>query len=120
MIIKNIILCLFAVVIMAGCDTMATKNNSPAPVVAKDTTPKITGIGGIFFKSGDPASTKDWYTKNLGLVMEPYGAVFEFKNANSPNEANYLSWAVFKQTTSYFKPSEKEFMINYRVQNMDG
>ena len=87
---------------------------------AQDTTPRVTGIGGIFFKTKDPKTTKDWYGNNLGLAIDQYGSPFEFRNANRPQEINYLEWSPFKETTHYFDPSNKEFMINYRVQNMAG
>lgn len=86
----------------------------------KDTTPKVTGIGGIFFKTKNLQETKDWYGKNLGLAIDEYGSPFEFRNANNPDEINYLEWSPFDENTDYFYPSEKEFMINYRVQNIEG
>lgn len=84
-----------------------------------DTTPKVTGIGGIFFRTKDPAKIKKWYGENLGLAISDYGSSFEFRNANRPEEINYLQWSPFEEGTDYFDPSEKEFMINYRVQNME-
>lgn len=83
-------------------------------------TPKVTGIGGIFFRSGNPAETRAWYGKNLGLAIDDYGSAFEFRNADRPDEINYLRWSPFDEGTDYFKPSEKEFMINYRVQHIEG
>ena len=85
----------------------------------KDNTPKVTGIGGIFFKTKDPAAMKDWYGSNLGLAIDPYGSAFEFRNANRPDEINYLRWSPFAEHTDYFQPSEKDFMINYRVQKIE-
>lgn len=82
--------------------------------------PKVTGIGGIFFKTSDPNATKDWYRQNLGLVTDQYGSSFEFRNTNNPDEINYLQWSPFTNDTTYFQPSPKEFMINYRVQNLEG
>ena len=81
--------------------------------------PKVTGIGGVFFKSKDTEQTKEWYAKNLGLATNQWGSTFEFRNANHPNEINYLQWSPFKKESDYFLPSEKEFMINYRVQNLE-
>jgi len=83
-------------------------------------TPKVTGIGGIFFRCADPNKTKEWYNKHLGLATTQYGSSFEFRNANRPDEINYLQWSPFKEDTDYFDPSKKEFMINYRVQNIEG
>ena len=88
--------------------------------VMNDTTPKVTGIGGIFFRSTDPEKAKDWYAENLGLAIDPWGSAFEFRNANRPDEINYLRWSPFPDSTDYFDPSAKEFMINYRVRNLEG
>ena len=79
---------------------------------------KVTGIGGIFFKSDDPEKIKKWYHENLGLVMDAYGSPFEYRNANNPEEINYLQWSPFEKDTKYFDPSKKDFMINYRVENI--
>jgi predicted enzyme related to lactoylglutathione lyase len=86
-----------------------------------DTTPKVTGIGGIFFFSDNPKDTKEWYAKNLGLEIGEWGTVsFESRNVNKPEEVNTLQWCPFKKGDEYFSPSKKEFMINYRVQNIEG
>lgn len=79
---------------------------------------KVTGIGGIFFKSKNPVKTKEWYAKNLGLVTNEYGSVFEFKTADEQEKA-YLNWSPMKEDTTYFEPSKKEFMINYRVEDIE-
>lgn len=84
-----------------------------------DNTPKVTGIGGIFFKTKDPKATREWYAKNLGLNTNDYGSTFESRNINNPDEVNQLQWSAFKDDTNYFEPSEKDFMINYRVQNIE-
>lgn len=84
-----------------------------------DTTPKVTGIGGIFFFSEDPEELKGWYEKNLGLATNDWGSSFEFRNANRPDEINYLQWSAFKEGSEYFAPSKKHFMINYRVQHIE-
>lgn len=80
---------------------------------------KVTGIGGVFFKTKDTQKTKNWYAENLGLVTDDYGSSFETRNANNPDEINYLQWSPFKEDTDYFKPSEKNFMINYRVEHIE-
>lgn len=85
-----------------------------------DKTPKVTGIGGIFFFSDNTEKTRQWYAENLGLETNEYGSSFEFRNANRPDEINYLQWSPFKKGSDYFAPSKKEFMINYRVQNLEG
>jgi len=80
---------------------------------------KVTGIGGIFFKCENPKEIKDWYATNLGLVVDAYGATFESRNANNPEKINYLQWNPFEAKTDYFEPSKKEFMVNYRVENIE-
>jgi len=89
-------------------------------VAQPDATPKVTGIGGIFFFSENPEKTKEWYAAQLGLEVNQWGSSFEFRNANRPDEINYLQWSPFEQGSAYFAPSKKEFMINYRVQNIEG
>ena len=126
---KNMIRSLLFVMILTNCtkptnkdlnmdnktDSIHQKDN-----VIKDTIPKVTGIGGIFFGSKNPKEMREWYGLNLGLAIDDFGSPFEFRNANRPEEINYLRWSPFEQGTDYFKPSEKEFMINYRVQNIEG
>jgi predicted enzyme related to lactoylglutathione lyase len=117
------------VVVAAGCMQEArqdekagnrTDTTGSTDIVMNDTTPKVTGIGGIFFRSKDPKTAREWYGRNLGLAISDYGSSFEFRNANRPDEINYLQWSPFDEGTDYFHPSEKEFMINYRVQNIEG
>ena len=86
-----------------------------------DTTPKVTGIGGIFFYSDNPQDTKAWYAKNLGIEINDWGSSsFESRNINNPDEINSLQWKPFKKGDEYFSPSNKDFMINYQVQNIEG
>ena len=88
--------------------------------IEQDTTRRVTGVGGIFFFSENRKETKEWYAKHLGLKTNDYGATFESRNANRPEEINYLQWTPFKKGSDYFAPSKKEFMVNYRVQNIEG
>ena len=80
---------------------------------------KVTGIGGIFFKCNSPEKMKLWYSQHLGLVPNEYGSVFEFRNASNPEHKGYTVWSPFEEETEYFDPSDKEFMINYRVENLE-
>ena len=98
-----------------------TKNQTETSTSPVDTTPKVTGIGGIFFFSDNPKEMKEWYAKNLGLEISPWGSVsFESRNLDRPDEINSLQWNPFKKGDEYFSPSKKEFMINYTVQNLEG
>ncbi|MES2655890.1 MAG: VOC family protein [Bacteroidota bacterium] len=85
-----------------------------------NTEPKVTGIGGIFFFTENPKETSAWYKAHLGLDTNDYGATFEFRNIDRPEEINQLQWSPFKAGSDYFAPSKKEFMINYHVQNIEG
>lgn len=86
-----------------------------------DTIPKVTGIGGIFFFSDNLQETKEWYAKNLGFEINEWGSSsFESRNINRPDEIDSLQWSPFKKGDEYFSPSKKDFMINYRVQNIEG
>jgi predicted enzyme related to lactoylglutathione lyase len=80
---------------------------------------KVTGIGGIFFKCKDPDQMKEWYKTHLGLDTDQYGTTFEWRQANDPNQKGFTQWSPFSEKTKYFEPSSKEFMINYRVENLE-
>jgi D-3-phosphoglycerate dehydrogenase len=78
---------------------------------------RVTGIGGVFFKSSDPKSLKDWYKTHLGLGTDDYGCTFWWKDdAGNPCATQ---WSPFSETTGYFAPSEKPFMQNFRVHDLD-
>ncbi|MGZ4098097.1 MAG: VOC family protein [Bacteroidia bacterium] len=79
---------------------------------------KVTGIGGIFFKATSVKTMNEWYYKNLGLVPNESGSLFEFRSATDPNIKGYLQWSLFNDKTKYFEPSQKQFMINYRVKDL--
>jgi predicted enzyme related to lactoylglutathione lyase len=80
---------------------------------------KVTGIGGIFFKCKDPNKMREWYSTNLGLNTNKYGAVFEWHQGGDSTKKGFTQWSPFNEKTKYFEPSTKDFMINYRVENME-
>lgn len=123
---KNYIFILGIILIVASCtnnnyQTMTTESDMSENQGSNinDTTPRVTGIGGIFFKSENPNELSQWYGDNLGLTIDDYGSPFEFRNAHSPYDINYLRWSPFEKNTDYFNPSEKGFMINYRVYDIE-
>jgi predicted enzyme related to lactoylglutathione lyase len=79
---------------------------------------RVTGIGGIFFKCNDPGKMKEWYKTHLGLNVNKYGTVFEWRQAADSTKKGFTQWSPFNVSTSYFKPSTKDFMINYRVADL--
>ena len=80
---------------------------------------RVTGIGGIFFKCKDPKKVREWYQTHLGLNTNQYGTVFEWYQGADSTKKGFSQWSPFKETTKYFEPSTKEFMINYRVENLE-
>lgn len=79
---------------------------------------KVTGIGGIFFKCKDPKKMNEWYQTHLGLNTNKYGTVFEWRQGGDTTKKGFTQWSPFSETTKYFEPSTKDFMINYRVENL--
>jgi predicted enzyme related to lactoylglutathione lyase len=79
---------------------------------------RVTGIGGIFFKCKDPKAIKEWYSAHLGMKTDQYGTNFEWFTGADSTKKGYTQWSAFKETTKYFLPSTKEFMINYRVDDL--
>ena len=78
---------------------------------------RVTGIGGIFHKVADPAKTRDWYARVLGITGE-YGAVLPW--SREPDVATaYSQIAPFAADSSYFAPSTARFMLNLRVDDLD-
>ncbi len=81
---------------------------------------RVTGIGGIFFKSKDPARLREWYRDHLGIESEgESGASFPWREVDKPEQHGLTVWSPFPQDTHYFNPSTAPFMINYRVANLD-
>ena len=93
----------------------AISNKTKQPATMK----KVTGIGGIFFKCKDPEKMNEWYKTNLGLNTNQYGAVFEWRQGADSSKKGFTQWSPFKETTKYFEPSSKDYMINYRVENIE-
>ncbi len=79
---------------------------------------RVTGIGGIFIKCKDPKKLRDWYHSHLGLNTNQYGAVFEWRQGADSTRKGFTTWSPFRETTKYFEPSTKDFMINYRVADL--
>ncbi len=125
---NRLIITISIVVLFASCNSTTKetnhmedkKNQTDSSTLPVDSTPKVTGIGGIFFYSDNPEKAKEWYTKNLGIEINDWGSSsFESRNVNKPDEINSLQWKPFKKGDEYFSPSKKDFMINYQVQNIE-
>lgn len=80
---------------------------------------KVTGIGGIFFKCKDASKLNEWYKTHLGMNTSQYGVNFEWREEEDPSKKGSTQWSPFAENNKYFEPSAKEFMINYRVENLE-
>ncbi len=79
---------------------------------------KVTGIGGVFFKTENPKELGEWYKQNLGLDLEAWGgAILKWPN-DEATDKGVTVWSAAQNDTKWFSPSESSFMINYRIDNM--
>lgn len=81
---------------------------------------RVTGLGGVFYKCADPGKQLAWYREHLGIEAAEYGFSFRWREHAEPEAVGYTVWAPFKQDTGYFAPSEKPFMVNFRVHDLVG
>ena len=80
---------------------------------------RVTAIGGVFFKCKDPGKMNEWYKTHLGFNTSPYGTKFEWRQEADPEKKGITLWSPFSDKTKYFEPSPRDFMINYRVDNLE-
>ena len=81
--------------------------------------PRVHGLGGVFFKADDPAALAAWYQRHLGVGVEGWGgAMFPWRRDDTGERA-YTVWSPFKAETKYFEPSDKPYMLNFRVDDLD-
>lgn len=106
-------------IVISFCSGFALKTVITPTTSGQSKSKKVTGIGGIFFKCKDPKAIREWYKTNLGLSVNQYGSVFEWYQGADSTKKGFTQWSPFKETTKYFEPSAKDFMINYRVENME-
>lgn len=114
---------IFALLGMFGAGYMLNNilelNTKEKPNMKTENNLKVTGIGGIFFKCENPEEIKEWYKTHLGLNTDQYGTSFEWRQGTDPTKYGFTQWSPFNADTKYFEPSEKQFMINYRVENIE-
>ena len=81
--------------------------------------PRVTGLGGIFFKARNPKKLGGWYKKYLGLSLESWGGcAFPWRDAKNPRKKGCTVWSPFEAGTKYFGPGRQGHMVNYRVANL--
>jgi predicted enzyme related to lactoylglutathione lyase len=80
---------------------------------------RVTSIGGIFFKCQNPDAQKEWYAKHLGIVMDKYGSSFEWRHSDNKEQKGYTAWSPFEKDTDYFGNAAQQYMVNYRVDDLE-
>ncbi len=81
---------------------------------------RVTGIGGIFFKSEDPGALMDWYRRHLGIEIDSSGGwSFTWREKSRSRRIGYTVFSPFKRSTDYFEPSEQPYMFNFRVADLN-
>jgi predicted enzyme related to lactoylglutathione lyase len=81
---------------------------------------KVTGVGGVFFKSQDPAALAAWYRTHLGFPLEDFGGAILRWPEDKAEDRGLTVWHLAKNDSQWFSPSTSSFMINYRVDDMAG
>ncbi|MGD8495170.1 MAG: hypothetical protein PVF05_03205 [Gemmatimonadales bacterium] len=82
--------------------------------------PRVTGLGGVFFKSADPGGLRSWYRDHLGIEFGDWGGfAFLWREQDRLDEIGYTIWGPFPDTTRYFSPSELPYMVNFRVADLE-
>ena len=81
---------------------------------------KVIGVGGIFFKSKDSAALTKWYSEVLGMPIQDWGGIVLRPDDMAAHPGAATVFSPFKQDTTYFQPSTKDFMINLAVDDLDG
>jgi len=80
---------------------------------------RVTGLGGVFFKTSDPQKMYEWYDRHLGIKKGEHGVSFLWRDAEDTRKIGMTAWALFPRDTKYFDPSRANFMLNYRVEDLD-
>lgn len=80
---------------------------------------RVTGLGGVFFKTPDPEALKTWYREHLGIESGPWGFTFSWREEDAPEKKGCTVWSPFPDSTKYFEPGGEPYMINYRVHDLE-
>jgi len=121
---KSKIQVLLLLIIIVGCNNEQNQinkkpSNTKTVKTMNNDEPRVTGIGGIFFKTSSPDKTRKWYQNNLGLNTDKWGTNFEWYQGRDSTKKGFTQWSPFTEQTKYFEPSNEDFMINYRVVHLE-
>jgi predicted enzyme related to lactoylglutathione lyase len=81
---------------------------------------KVTGIGGVFIKTGDKPAMRTWLDENLGIKTEDWGCSFPWRDREDATKKGYTVLGLHRSESDYFDPSPHAIMINFRVDDLDG
>lgn len=81
---------------------------------------RVTGLGGFFFTSDDPDALSDWYRTHLGVPVGEHGFAFQWRDVDAPDRVGRTVWSAFETGTDYFAPSTVSYVVNFRVDDLDG
>ena len=101
-------------------DQQADPGDDPTANLDRPPDTRVHGIGGVFLRCPDPGATRAWYQRHLGLTVDAYGTSFSWRRNRSPDAKGFTLWAPFDADTDYFGDSGQEFMVNFRVDDLDG
>jgi predicted enzyme related to lactoylglutathione lyase len=80
---------------------------------------RVVGVGGIFFRAKKPKELSAWYHKHLGIKTQDNVALFTWQSRKNSKRVGYTVWSIFPHDSSYFRSKKLQFMINYRVKNLN-
>lgn len=81
---------------------------------------KVTGIGGVFFKtSSNDKALSSWYQKHLGIELRDFGGAILSWDQDRGEDSGLTVWHIANKDSDWFQPSASNFMINYRVDDMN-
>jgi predicted enzyme related to lactoylglutathione lyase len=81
---------------------------------------RVTGLGGIFFRSQNPQALQQWYADRIGIpVGDEGGVTFTWEDPQHPKREGATALAMVPADTSYFGPGGQQFMVNFRVRDLD-
>jgi predicted enzyme related to lactoylglutathione lyase len=80
--------------------------------------PRVHGLGGVFFKARDPSALSAWYERHLDIGGQGWGGAMFSWQREETGETGYTIWSPFAENTEYFKPSDKPYMLNFRVDDL--
>jgi predicted enzyme related to lactoylglutathione lyase len=81
---------------------------------------KVLGLGGLFFKSANPAATREWYARVLGIAFADWGGTVFLPQAAAAHPGAGTVFSPFDASTSYFEPSGESYMFNLMVDDLEG